>query len=84
VLLGLAIALAVLVSDDRAAAAAEHLKRPELPSSRPAAEFKDAQYLSQVCRTPINMCFLPAPQPINSPCFCPYNDSQVQGLVTFN
>lgn len=55
----------------------------------PAAEGQQfVQYLSVVCRTPIVTCYLPAPQPVNSPCFCPNpgnpQSPPVQGIVTFN
>ena len=47
-----------------------------------------AQYQSVVCRTPIVTCYLPAPQPVNSPCFCPNpgnpQSPPVQGIVTFS
>ena len=56
--------------------------------NRPAEAQDLAQYLSVVCRTPIVTCYLPAPQPVNSPCFCPNpgnpQSPPVQGIVTFN
>ena len=58
------------------------------PGAGHAGGYQLAQYLSVVCRTPIVTCYLPAPQPVNSPCFCPNpgnpQSPPVQGIVTFN